>query len=60
MTVDLTHRSVKPQELARRLREQPIPLIGYVARDTLKLDLRTIFPRQDGDVVSAIRAVSAS
>ncbi|HEY3042399.1 MAG TPA: L-seryl-tRNA(Sec) selenium transferase [Vicinamibacterales bacterium] len=60
VTVDLTHRTVKPQEMARRLREQAIPVIGYVARDTLKLDLRTIFPRQDPDVVSAIRAASTS
>lgn len=60
VTVDLTHRTVRPQEMARRLREQAIPVIGYVARDTLKLDLRTIFPRQDRDVVSAIRAASAS
>jgi hypothetical protein len=35
-----------------------VPVIGYVARGTLKLDLRTIFPRQDADVVDAIRAVS--
>ena len=59
VTIDLTHRTLKPQEMARRLREQPIPVIGYIARGTLKLDLRTIFPRQDADVVSAIRAVSA-
>jgi L-seryl-tRNA(Ser) seleniumtransferase len=59
ITVDLTHATLKPQELAARLREQAIPVIGYAARGTLKLDLRTIFPRQDGDVISALRAVSA-
>lgn len=58
LTIDLVHHSLKPQEMATRLREQAIPLIGYVARGTLKLDLRTIFPRQDRDVVSAIRAAS--
>ena len=60
VTIDLTHRTLKAQEMARLLREQAIPVIGYVARDTLKLDLRTVFPRQDRDVVSAIRAVAAS
>jgi L-seryl-tRNA(Ser) seleniumtransferase len=60
VTIDLSHRTVKPQEMAKRLREQPLPVVGYVARDTLKLDLRTIFPRQDVDVVTAIRAASAS
>jgi hypothetical protein len=38
---------------------QPIPVIGYIVRGIVKLDLRTIFPRQDGDVVNALRAVSA-
>ena len=58
VTIDLTHRALKAQELATRLRAQAIPLIGYIARGALKLDLRTIFPRQDQDVVSAIRAAS--
>jgi L-seryl-tRNA(Ser) seleniumtransferase len=59
LTIDLAHRTLKPQEMATRLRDQTIPLIGYITRGTLKLDLRTIFPRQDRDVVSAIRAASA-
>jgi L-seryl-tRNA(Ser) seleniumtransferase len=58
ITLDLEHRTLKPQELASRLREQPVPVIGYVARNVLKLDLRTIFPRQDEDVLTALRAVS--
>jgi L-seryl-tRNA(Ser) seleniumtransferase len=60
ITLDLTHRTLKPQELAHRLRLRPIPVIGYVARGALKLDLRTIFPRQDQDVIDAVRAVSVS
>jgi len=59
LTIDLAHRTLKPQEMAARLREQTTPLIGYITRGTLKLDLRTIFPRQDRDVVGAIRAASA-
>jgi L-seryl-tRNA(Ser) seleniumtransferase len=58
VTLDLTHRTLKPQEMATRLREHPIPVIGYLARGTVKLDLRTIFPRQDDDVAKAIRAVA--
>jgi L-seryl-tRNA(Ser) seleniumtransferase len=60
ITLDLTHRALTPRELAGRLREQPTPVIGYVSRGKLKLDLRTIFPRQDSDVVHALRAISAS
>ena len=33
-----------------------VPVIGYVARGLFKLDLRTVFPRQDEDVVKAVRA----
>jgi L-seryl-tRNA(Ser) seleniumtransferase len=59
VTLDLVHSVLKPQELASRLRQHATPVIGYVARGTLKLDLRTIFPRQDEDVVGALRAVCA-
>jgi L-seryl-tRNA(Ser) seleniumtransferase len=60
LTLDLAHHTLEPQELAARLRDQTIPVIGYIARKTLKLDLRTIFPRQDRDVASAIRGASTS
>jgi L-seryl-tRNA(Ser) seleniumtransferase len=59
VTLDLAPRTITAQELARRLRLQPVPVVGYLARGTLKLDLRTIFPRQDAAVVDAIRAVSS-
>jgi L-seryl-tRNA(Ser) seleniumtransferase len=55
ITVDLTHNRFKAQELAARLRERSLPIIGYVARGTLKLDLRTIFPRQDAELVKALQ-----
>ncbi|HKT81358.1 MAG TPA: L-seryl-tRNA(Sec) selenium transferase [Vicinamibacterales bacterium] len=60
VTLDLTHSTLKPQELARRLRDRPLPVIGYVARGSLKLDLRTIFPAQDETVIAALRAVSTA
>jgi hypothetical protein len=31
-------------------------VIGYIADDRFKLDLRTIFPQQDDSVISAARA----
>ena len=36
----------------RRLREQPEPVIAYVGRGSVKLDLRTIFPHQDASVIT--------
>jgi L-seryl-tRNA(Ser) seleniumtransferase len=58
VTVDLTHSAIKPQEIATRLREHSVPVIGYILRGKLKIDLRTVFPRQDAELISAIRALS--
>jgi len=60
VTLDLVHASIPPQEFAARLRDQAVPVIGYVARGTVKLDLRTIFPRQDAELIAAIRAAATS
>ncbi len=57
VTLDLVHTAVKPQEFATRLRDRAVPVIGYVAQGSLRLDLRTIFPRQDEELIAAIRAV---
>jgi L-seryl-tRNA(Ser) seleniumtransferase len=59
VTIDLSHETLKPQDLATRLREHAVPVVGYIARGKLKLDLRTIFPRQDEQLADAIRAVVA-
>ena len=43
-------------EFAARLRAGVPPVVGYVARRRLRLDLRTVFPRQDAGLVQALRA----
>jgi L-seryl-tRNA(Ser) seleniumtransferase len=57
VTVDLTHQTLQPQEISTRLRARALPVIGYIERGKLRLDLRTIFPRQDAELVEAIRAI---
>jgi L-seryl-tRNA(Ser) seleniumtransferase len=57
VTLDLIHRALPPKELAARLRDLPIPVIGYVARGAVRLDLRTVFRHQDHELIAAIRAV---
>jgi hypothetical protein len=42
--------------LAARLRRTAPAVIGYIANDRFKLDVRTIFPHQDQAVIEAIRA----
>jgi L-seryl-tRNA(Ser) seleniumtransferase len=54
VTVDIQPR-IPLEEFARRLRAHTPPVIGYVERGVLKLDLRTVFPAQDDVVVKAVR-----
>jgi L-seryl-tRNA(Ser) seleniumtransferase len=56
VTIEVSHPALGAQALAARLRQQPEPVIAYVGRGTLKLDLRTVFPHQDAAVVRALLA----
>ena len=59
VTIEVSHPSLGAQALATKLRQQPEPVIAYVGRGTVKLDLRTIFPHQDASVIRALMAVAA-
>jgi len=56
VTLDLLPHKVSVEDFATTLRCGSPPIIGYVAGGKFKLDLRTIFPRQDAQVVSALRS----
>ena len=45
---------ISPDELASRLRRSDPPVIGYIAKGKVLLDLRTIFPSQDEVIVAAL------
>jgi L-seryl-tRNA(Ser) seleniumtransferase len=57
VTIDIVPKNSSLADFASTLREWNPPLIGYIAGDRFKLDLRTIFPYQDALVVEAIRTV---
>jgi L-seryl-tRNA(Ser) seleniumtransferase len=57
VTIDITPKNGSPLDFAASLRNATPPMIGYIAEDHFKLDLRTIFPQQDGLVIQAISAV---
>jgi len=59
VTIDIVPRNCSLADLAARLRGSNPPVIGYIANDRFKLDLRTIFPQQDELVVAAVRAACA-
>ena len=58
VTLDLAHPVLNPQQVAAHFRQHVIPIVGYIARGLFKLDLRTIFPPQDAELVGAIRALA--
>jgi len=58
VTIEVDHPTRGAQAMAARLREQPEPVIAYVGRGSLKLDLRTVFPHQDAALIRALLAAS--
>jgi len=59
VTIDIVPRNCSLADFAARLRTFNPPVIGYIANERFKLDLRTIFAQQDDLVVDAIRATCA-
>lgn len=56
--VALTPAEMSVDRLATRLRTGRPAVVGRVHEGRLYLDLRTVFPRQDLDLVAAVRALS--
>ena len=54
VTLDLRPLNLSLSELAARLRTGVPPIVGYIANDSFKLDLRTVFPRQDEELFRAV------
>ena len=59
VTIEIVPRNCSLADFAARLRTFNPPVIGYIANERFKLDLRTIFAQQDDLVVDAIRATCA-
>ncbi|HSU69673.1 MAG TPA: L-seryl-tRNA(Sec) selenium transferase, partial [Tepidisphaeraceae bacterium] len=59
VTIDLRPSGLSLADFAARLRRTTPPVIGFISGGRFKLDLRTIFPRQDAQLVSAIRSLFA-
>ena len=47
VALDLLPRNMGLPKFAKLLREGRMPLMGYVADDRYRIDLRTVFPEQD-------------
>jgi L-seryl-tRNA(Ser) seleniumtransferase len=57
ITIDFRPAKISVAEFAARLRAATAPVIGTIAGGKFKLDMRTIFPRQDEELVRTIRSV---
>lgn len=55
VTLDLAPEDCSLEKLASRLRKGSPPVIGYVSRECLRVDLRTVFPEQDSELTQALR-----
>jgi L-seryl-tRNA(Ser) seleniumtransferase len=60
VTLDILPHNLSLEELASRLRAGELPVIAYISGGQLKLDLRTIFARQDHEVIRAIQQALTS
>ena len=56
----MTLRNENADALLIRLRSQDPPLIARTHEGRVLIDLRTVFPEQDGAVISALRAAAQS
>ena len=53
-TIDISPEKISLKRLSSRLRKGENPLMGYIADEKFRIDLRTIFPRQDQTLISSI------
>jgi L-seryl-tRNA(Ser) seleniumtransferase len=56
VTIDIVPKNSSLADFAASLRASDPPVIGYIADERFKLDVRTIFPHQDELVINAISA----
>ena len=58
-TIDIVPENCSVRDFATSLRTSVPPVVGYIANERFKLDLRTIFTHQDDAVIDAIRSACA-
>ena len=58
LAIDLKHRNFSVTKMAQLLRVRSLPVMGYIADDSYRIDLRTVFPEQDGILVENILAIA--
>ena len=57
LALDLKPRSMSVTRMAQELRRRDVPVIGYIAEGSYRIDLRTVFPEQDVALVESLRSL---
>ena len=55
--MQLTIEGLSPDDFARRLRTGSPAVFGRIQQDRVLLDLKTVFPHQDMQLVDAVNAI---
>jgi L-seryl-tRNA(Ser) seleniumtransferase len=58
IAIQIVPEGLRLPEFAERLRRATPPVIGAISGGKFKLDLRTVFPDEDQEVIAAIRSAS--
>lgn len=58
VTLDLLPRATSPAQWVARLRAGSPPVIAFLSNGRVRVDLRTVFPKQDARLIEAIRAAA--
>lgn len=56
VTLDILPQGISLEAFAARLRAGKPPVVGAISNGRFRIDLRTVFPRQDGELRAALRA----
>jgi L-seryl-tRNA(Ser) seleniumtransferase len=56
VVLEVSLATISPQQLAAFMRGCIPPVVGYVSHGNYRIDLRTVFPRQDTFLVAALKA----
>jgi L-seryl-tRNA(Ser) seleniumtransferase len=59
IALELSSSTISPNELAHRLRQARPAVVGCIARNKFRIDLRTVFPTQDESIVIALEQAVA-
>ncbi|HVR34738.1 MAG TPA: L-seryl-tRNA(Sec) selenium transferase [Methylomirabilota bacterium] len=57
VTLDFMPITMSLEQFAERLRRRRLPVVGYLSGGRFKLDLRSLLPGQDEDLIRAIHSV---